>query len=155
MATIKEYKLDIFNCLSQIDKKNIHFYDNLSIDQKKGFIQLIIMRWLYGTPYDLQVILLNQFVNPYIFSLSKHPGLIYKLMTVTAVKPTRHTWKPKPTNLNFPLSLTVIANYFEISKRTAKLHLPLLCSDDILNMGLDLGMQSEEIKKLKLELKNI
>lgn len=152
----KEYKLDIFDCLLQIDKKNIHFYDNLPADKQKAFMHVVIMRWLYGSPHDLQTILLNRTVNPFIFTLGKHPSLLYKLMTTTAVQiKTTYRWKPKPRDLALPISLNIVAKFYEISKREARLHLSNFSAEDILNMGEDIGMQIEEIKKLKLELKKI
>lgn len=153
---IQEYKLDIFNCLSQINKKNIHFYDNLPEENKKGFLPLIVMRWLYRSPHELQVILLNQIVNPYIFSLGKHPRLIYKLMTTTAVQAnTNYIWKSKKQEINLPMTLGIIAKFYNISKREAKLHLDSFTSEDIFSMGEDIGMQIEDLKKLKQELKKI
>jgi len=152
----KEYKLDIFECLSQISKKNIHYYDNLSDEQKKGFLSLIISRWVYGTPHELQILLLNQVVNPYLFSLNKHPSLIYKLLTTTSVRPnTVYRWKAKQQDIKFPLSINVISKYYGISKREAILHLPNYTAPDILTMCADIGLQTDELKNLKIELKKL
>lgn len=152
----KEYKLDIFECLSQISKKNIHFYDNLTDEQKKGFLSLIISRWIYGSPHELQILLLNHAINPYIFALNKHPRLIYKLFTTTSVRPnTVYRWKSKHQDIKYPLSINIISKYYGISKRESILHLPNYTAADILNMSNDIGLQPDELKNLKLELKKM
>jgi hypothetical protein len=151
----KEYKLDIFELLNQIDKKNILFYSNLKEDEKKGFLPTITLRWLYGTTHELQILLLNHLVNPYIFNLSKHPNLIYKLFTTTAIKSTRYKWKPKLKDTKFPLSYNIISKYFEISIREAKMHFSNFTSNDIILMAKDIGIQNDDIKKIKQELKNV
>ena len=152
-----EYKLNIFDVLSQIDKKNIHFYENLPDDKKKAFSPFLAFRWLYGTPHDLQVVLLNQCLNPsYLTHCCKHPDLVYKLFTVTSVKAkTAYKWRPKNQETGFPLALDTIAKYYDISKRIAKLHLPTFSAEDIMNMGDYIGLQGDEMKKLKTELKKL
>ena len=149
------HKLDVFECLRQIDAKNIEFYDKLPTTSQKGFYPVVVTRWVYGSPHNLQIMLLNEAVNPYMFVLGKHPGLLFKLLTTTTVAKTKYKWKAKHQETSRPVSIKIIADYYNISKREAKLHLNNFTVDDLTEMCNDMGYQIEEIKKLKLEFKKL
>lgn len=149
-----ERKLDIFHTLSEIDKKNIEFYSTLSQEEQKGFFPIVVIRWLSGTSSKLQVMLINELVNPFVFSLYKHPNLIYKLMTVcTNKKHQKYDWikklSPKTTH---PLTTKSIQEYFHYNSRDANEAINILESEDIISMAEEMGWQDEDVNKMRKEL---
>lgn len=147
-------KLDIFEVLKHIDKRDISFYDNLSDDQKKQFVPLLTMRWLSsGSPQA--TVLSNGVLNPLVFKLYRHPGFMYKLMVaISDGKSKRHTWvKKKSKDKASPTVIATIAAYYQCSKKDALRYKNRLSEDDILEMADELGYDKDQIKKLKSELK--
>lgn len=152
MAT---YKLDIFDTLAKIDnKKTGNLYSKLSDDEKKGFAPLIVMRWMSGTSDEKQVVLLNELVNPYIFSLGKHPELLMQLMQVASSKvPRRYQWigvKSKKKNTE---ARKVVGMYFDMSEREVNLINPFPSEEEVMSMAEFLGLEKEDVKKLQAEYK--
>jgi hypothetical protein len=152
MAT---YKLDIFDLLGKINSvKSGDIYSKLSDDEKKGFAPLIVMRWLSGTSDERQIILLNEFVNKYVFTLGKHPHLLMQLMQVASSKTSkRYQWIGVKSNKKNNNSRKVVQEYFEMSAREVNLMNPFPCEAEIMQMADELGWQADEIKLLKQEYK--
>jgi hypothetical protein len=149
-----EHKLEIFRVLGELDKKNIKFFDSLSEEEKKAFQPLVVSRWLSGTSNKQQLFLLNEIVNPYIFSLAKHKPLLYKLMTIcTAGSLQRYVWnKQLSKGSTHPFTTKTIQQYFGYNSRDAEKVIPLLLIDDISTMAEDMGWQDEDLNKLRKEL---
>lgn len=147
-------RLDVFQTLNAIDKKDTDYYNNLTPELKKGFAPVVVNRWLSGTYSKQQVFLLNEIVNPYVFSLYKHPDLLYHLMTIcTTGKPQRYSWnKTKPSNTNNPICVKIIEEYFKYNTEDATNAVQLLHPHDIILMAEELGWQSTEINKARKEL---
>jgi len=148
-------KLDIFQTLENINKKNVEFYDELTDEEKKGFQPLVIMRWMTGTTDAKQIIFVNELLNPFVFPFYSHPKLLYDLMTIASSgKSRRYKWQAKgKKQSSFPLTLTVIQQYYQYSKSDALDVLPLISNDDIIVMAESQGLQKEELTKIKAELK--
>jgi len=151
-----ERKLDIFRVLGHINKKDKHFYGSLTDEEQKGFAPLVVQRWLSGTNDPAQIIFLNELVNPFVFNIQKHKELIYQLMTICTdghfSKYSYPKQKPKKSSL-MPTTLKVIKQYFTYSSTDAYEALSLLSDTDILTYADELGMQKEDITKIKRELK--
>lgn len=149
------YKLDIFDTLSKIDnKKTGNLYAKLSEDERKGFAPLIVMRWMSGTSDERQIMLLNEFVNPYVFPLVKHPELLMQLLQVSSSKMSRrYSWLGVKSKKKKAEAWRVVAEYFDLSDRGVALIKPFPSDEEILSMADDLGLQKDEIKKLEKELK--
>lgn len=147
-------KLVIFDVLKEIDKKNVDFYDGLSEEHKKQFAPLLTMRWL-SSGTKLQTQLQNSILNPMVFRLHRHPGLLYKLMVaISDGKSKRYTWiKKKSKDKSAPTVVAVISSYYQCSKKDALRYKKQLSEDDILEMADELGYDKEQVKKLKIELK--
>lgn len=148
------YKLDIFDTLKQIDKKDITFYDNLPDEAKKGFAPIVITRWFSsGSPYQLE--LTSTILNPMVFRLYKHPGLMYKLMVASSDgKSKRYSWiKKKSKDKSSPMTVSAISEYYVCSKFDALRYKQRLTQDDVLEMAEDLGYDKDQIKKIKAEFK--
>lgn len=149
-----DYKLDIFKLLGRIDKKSSDdIYSTLSDDEKSGFFPLIIQRWMSGTQDERQIVLLNSFANPYIFSLSNHPQLLMKLFQICSSKiPKRYSWLAVKSKKKNGGILKIISEYYEMSLFEVKKLTVLPSNKEILQMAEELGYDKDEIKKLNKEL---
>ena len=154
MAKERTFKLDIFSLLGSIDNsRSGDIYTNLSDDEKKGFAPLVVMRWMTGTSDERQIMLLNEFINPYIFPLAKHPHLLMQSLQVASSKrPKRYTWMGIKGGKKSTLANKVIAEYFDYSMREVNLLSPRPSDAEILQMAEELGWQKDEVTKLKKEL---
>jgi hypothetical protein len=147
------YKLDIFDLLGKLNSsKSGDIYSKLSDDEKKGFAPLVVMRWMSGTSDERQIMLLNEFVNPYVFSLGKHPHLLMQLLQVASSKTSkRYQWlgiKSKKKNVE---ALRAVQEYYGMSAREVKTLNPFPTEAEVLQMAEELGWQKDEITKLKKE----
>ncbi len=92
-------KLSIQNEMSQFDRKNRQFYDELTDEEKKKFSNYLMIRWgsaVQGSP-DLQefyLVATNERLNKHFFAINKHPKLQW--LCATTVSPGmgahRHQW---------------------------------------------------------------
>jgi hypothetical protein len=150
----KCFSLDIFKLLNDIDNpKSGDLYTTMSDDERKGFAPLVVMRWMSGTSDERQIILLNEFVNPYVFSLGKHPHLLMQLLQTASSKTSkRYVWLGIKSKKKLVEAYRVIQEYFELSTREAKTYsLPPV--EELIKMAEELGWQKDEIAKLQKELK--
>ena len=152
----KNFKLDIFSVLNSLNKGDKDVWTKLSEEEKKGFSAFIIARWMSGTSDPLTILLLNEFVNPYIFSLDKHPELLAKLLACcgNGQNNRRFSWVKDSSSKKKvgSMTLNVIKEYHCYSSREARECLSLFSKEDLLEMAESLGWQNDEIKKLKKEL---
>jgi hypothetical protein len=154
MAT--NYKLDIFDLLNKLNSaKSRDIYAQLSEDERKGFAPLVVMRWMSGTSDERQIMLLNEFVNPAVFSLGKHPHLLMQLLQAASSKtPKRYAWlsvKSKKKNVE---AMKVVGEYFGMSSREVRLLDPFPTKEEVLKMADEIGWQKDDIKKLEKEYKD-
>lgn len=150
------YKLDIFKLIDRLQRKDINFFSSLSEEEKKGFQPVVVQRWISGTNNSNQIIAINEFLNRYVFSLSKHPELLYYLMTVPFTGKHKRACKwiaSKKISSSFPISEDVIRQTYGYNSKDALESMKLLSNEDILEMAEVLGFQSEQISKLKTEIK--
>ena len=92
-------KLSIANEMTQFDRKNRKFYDELTDEERKKFSNYLMIRWgsaVQGSR-DLQefyVIATNQRLNRHFFAVNRHPRLQW--LCATTVSPElgtqRHVW---------------------------------------------------------------
>lgn len=147
-------KIDIFEVMKSVDARDINFYENIPADQRSSLAPVVMMRWLSADNAQ-SVHLMNYVLNPVIFPLYKHPGLLAKLMVACSDgKSKRHNWiKKKGKDKSAPTSDKVISEYYHCSRRESSRYRKLLQKEDILEMAEDLGYDSEGMKKIKAELK--
>lgn len=148
-------KLDLFKYLGSLNKKDRDAYEKLSEEEQKQVAPVLILRWLSGTNDELQIQLLNEFLNPYVFPLYKHKELLSKLSVVsTSGSNPRVTWiksQSKKTSKT-PLALEVVKDYFGYSTEHAVDAMKLLEARSIVAYAEQLGRQPDEIKKIQKEL---
>ena len=92
-------KLSIANEMTQFDRKNREFYNELSDEERRKFSNYLMIRWgsaVQGSR-DLQefyVIATNQRLNKKFFDINRHPRLQW--LCATTVSPglgtQRHVW---------------------------------------------------------------
>jgi hypothetical protein len=151
------YKLDIFDLLGKLNSSKAgDIYEKLSDDEKKGFAPLVVMRWMSGTSDERQIMLLNEFANPSIFTLGKHPHLLMLLLQASSSKTSkRYQWlgiKSKKKNVE---AMKVVQEYYEMSAREVKLLNPFPPEAEVLKMAEELGWQKDDMTKLTKEYKNV
>lgn len=151
-----ERRLDLFKTLGALDSRSQEYYAGLTDEEKKEIQPFLLLRWMSGTPLAVQIYLLNEYVNPYAFSLTKHKQLLWQLLTIASYgKPQRYTWNKLPSKRETgkPNTIRVIREYHGYSMSEAVDALPLLKRDDILSMAEDLGWQADDVTKVRRELK--
>lgn len=85
--------------MAQFDRKNRHFYDSLTDEERKKFSNYLMIRWGSSVqgPSELQefyVIATNERLNKHFFAVNRHPRLQW--LMATSVSPglgsQRHQW---------------------------------------------------------------
>ena len=147
-------KLELADILNALDKKNVDFYKNLTTEQQKQIQPFVLMRFLTGTYNKGQIILVNELVNPYSFSLYTHKDLLWKLLTIcTTGKSQRYAWNKTLSNKSAkPVITQVVQEYFQYNRKDAEQVVSLLSPDDIIQMAEELGWQDDETNKIRKEL---
>jgi hypothetical protein len=150
----KEFALDIFHLLGQVDKKDALFFSKLTDEQKKGYAPLVAMRWMSGTTDEQQIVMLNELVNRYVFQIGDHKELLYKLQCAASSGISRrYSWMGVKSGAKKNKGLDVVMQYYTYTEREAEGVMPLLSKDDIYAMAEDLGFQKDELSKLRKDLK--
>lgn len=145
---------DLFDALATLSSGDLQWYDNLSSEDKKAASPFVLCRWLTGTSDQAQLIRLNTFVNPYVFSLGHEKALLFKLMAAACTgKSRRYNWLKAPgTKSATKLRLEVIEHYYDVTPREASLYAANISGEDIMEMAEGLGWDTDELKKLKKEV---
>lgn len=149
-------KLDIFRVLAALDDKDVSFHSNLTEAEQKAFQPFLVMRWMSGTSDARQVYFINEFVNPYAFSLPSHKGLLWQLLTLSnSGKKRRYVWNklPSSSTSSKPVSTKIVAEYYKYSMKDAAAALAILSHADIVDIATEMGVQPDELSKIKKEYK--
>ena len=92
-------KLSIQNEMSEFDRKNRKFYDELTDEERKKFSNYLMIRWgssVQGSQalQEFYVISSNERLNKHFFAINRHPKLQW--LCATSVSPGlgthRHQW---------------------------------------------------------------
>jgi len=92
-------KLSIVNEMTQFDRKNRRFYDELTDEEKKKFSNYLMIRWgsaVQGSSelQEFYLIATNERLNKHFFAINRHPKLQW--LCATTVSPNmgthRHQW---------------------------------------------------------------
>lgn len=145
---------DLFDGLAKLSSGDMQWYDRLSEEDKKAASPFVIFRWMTGTTDQAQLVRLNTFVNPYIFSLGTEKALLFKLLAAAATGRTkRYTWLKAPTaKTSTKLSVEAIRQYYDVSVREALRYTSNISAENIILMAEELGWDKEELTKLKKEV---
>lgn len=150
-----DHKLDIFQVLDKLNRKDREYFTSLSEDDQKQIQPFVLMRWLTGGK-DVGVVMVNEVINPYAFDLTKHKQLLWYLLTVcTEGKAARVRWikgpSKKSTGMTNSVKVVMEATGYSMSHAVDAAH--VLHPADIIEMAEGLGWSSDEIAKVKKEQK--
>jgi len=147
---------DLFAFLGELNAGKLTAYENLSDDTKKAASPVVVGRWLTGTGDQAQIMRLNTFVNPYIFSLGSEKNLLFKLMAASCTGPKRNTWikAPGTGSKNSKLAIEAVMRVHDCSSREANHLLVQMSGDDVLQCAEQAGFEKADITKLKAEYKD-
>lgn len=141
--------LDIFDLLGRLDSsKGIV----LTEEQWKEFAPYVVQRWKSGTGDPLQVVLLNEVVNPYVFSLPTHKPMLLSLLQSTTTGPKRYGWLGLKGAEKFPNKRKVLQEYYGYSNREISSLTVWPSDDEVMEMAQSLGWQKDDVAALKKEL---
>jgi hypothetical protein len=141
------FKLDIFKVLNEISNGNVDYLDSLPEEQAKQFSAYLTMLWIRGatTDSDAHIVLTNELVNPYVFSLSKHPKLLYKLLCTANGFGGKQFYRFNKKNKSISSeSIEIIKQKYGYSNREAMGVLPLFTEEDIMEIAQDIGYNIEK-----------
>ena len=149
-------KLDIFRVLGAADRKDTKFFDDLTQEERKDLQTFLVTRWMSGTSDAQQVYLINEFLNPYVFSLTSHKKLLWQLLTVcNSGAPRRYSWNKLPSKRETgkPNSVKCVMEYFGYSSAHAVDAMQVLSRDQIIEFAEIMGWPAEDIAKIRREIK--
>lgn len=115
---------------------------------------LLLQRWMTGTPDARQVFLINEVVNPFVFSLFRHKQLLWQLLTVASSgKSQKYTWLSQKSEAgkNKPTATNIVREYYKFSSKHARDAVKLLSYEQAVELAQELGYQPDVIAKLKKE----
>lgn len=144
---------DLFHFLGQLSKRDLQAFEKLTPEGQKAAHPFVIMRWLSGTKDRAQIVRLNTFANPYMFSLGNEKPLLFKLLAASCTgKQGRYQWSKGPGSSGTKLAVEAIKAKYDCNAREANGYLELLEPADIMGYAEDAGWEKDQIAKLKKEL---
>lgn len=148
----KKYKLDIKEILQALDTCDKEFYSRLSSEEKKSFQPWTVMRFASSsTKYsEHHILMINAFVNDHFSSLSKHPELLWKLLTICGVGTKQfHPWISPPRKRGKNKIQELLHTRYPTHKQSDLEALELLLTiEDIEEIALEMGHSDKEIKEI-------
>jgi hypothetical protein len=159
----RSYKLDIMTVLEAADKGVKEFYTNLTEEEQKAFSPRVLIRWLStvsdkSAHKEYAILATNDLVNLGMWSLSKHPELIWLLMTVAGTgKKQYHQWIPmsKGTSSTPKLDQLITQVWPHTNGQEQQMLKNLRSSLEWQELAKDLGWDDKQIKDLVNDLKKI
>lgn len=166
MATKKKYKLDLFRkLLPALDRRDFKLYKNLSEEEKKGFADIVALRYMSCTETENkyiieELIILSNGANKHLWNpaLSKHPELKYLILaTIGLGGEIKHAYIKAPAGKKRNIKVfQVLRNFYPTaSMDELQLFLDMNDVDALIEVAEMLGMQKDEIKEYKKEVKKV
>ena len=149
-------KLSINNEMTQFDRKNREFYDELTDEERKKFSTYLMLRYgasVEGTA-DLQEWYLrvtNERMNINFFDLGKHPKLQWLLATTVSpgMGTQRHYWQgaKKKEGSNSKAVKFVTQLYPHMKQDEAELLADINTTKELKELAKQMGWTDPDIKK--------
>ena len=149
-------KLSINNEMTQFDRKNRKFYDDLTDEERKKFSTYLMLRYgasVEGTA-DLQEWYLrvtNERMNINFFDLGKHPKLQWLLATTVSpgMGTQRHYWQgaKKKEGSNSKAVKFVTQLYPHMKQDEAELLADINTTKELKELAKQMGWADSDIKK--------
>lgn len=149
-------KLNIGYEMTQLDRKNRDFYDDLTDEERKKFSTYLMVRWSSSVQADgdiqaYYVMSCNENLNTNFFDLSQHPKLQW--LCATTVSPGigtfRHQWisPKKKEGSDAKTSKVLRALYPELKEDEIDVLRRINTKDDIKQLAREHGWPDDRIKK--------
>lgn len=158
-------KLALNEVLSNLDKKNLKYYDNLSEEQQKEFQPFVLLRFMSSSDNSAleakySLISVNEFANQYLWELPKEKELHAKLLAASGLGfKQNHSWiaaKSKTTDIvkDFIKSVAKM-NGQHPNKLELDIHMKNLTYDILVDLLDEYGIQKDEAKKITTQYKKL
>ena len=155
-TTHKKHKIDLFEVLNNISLNNLEYIDKFSDEELKALSMYVVQLWIKGatTNKEVHFLLTNEYVNPYVFELAKHPKLLYKLFCASNGYGEKEYFKfNKKKEISNKKSIELISIAYDMSFNDAKNSVELFNIDDIEELCELSGLDKDETKKVLEEWK--
>lgn len=150
-------KLDLFGSFRKLNSLDFDFWDKLSAEEQKQASPYVFTMWMQNSKNDGQVLYLNEFVNPHLFTTLKgKEDISFILLALSSRgKQNQYSWVKRPSNKEKGAKADgvkkVLKEYFEESDRNIGYYLDRLTSEEFVKICHHFGLQDDEVKKLKKE----
>ena len=150
-------KLDIFGAFRRLNSLDFDFWDKLTDEEKKQASPYVFTMWMQNSDNDGQVLYLNEFVNPHLFTTLKGKEDVAFIMLALSSRgrQNRYSWVKRPSNKEKGAKAdavkAILKEYFEESERNIGYYLERLTAEEFVKICHEVGIQDDEVKKLKKE----
>jgi hypothetical protein len=154
---MSEKKVDIFESFRKLNSLDFDFWDNLTPEERKQVSPYVFLMWMHNSPNDGQVLYLNEFVNPFVFTTLKDmDDIAFILLALSSRgKQQRYSWVKRPTRKEKGSKAdgvkAILAEYFDETERNLGYYFENLTVEEFLEICEEVGIQDDEKKKLKKE----
>jgi hypothetical protein len=149
-------KLNIGYEMTQLDRKNRDFYDDLTDEERKKFSTYLMVRWSSSVQADgdiqaYYVMSCNENLNTNFFDISQHPKLQW--LCATTVSPGigtfRHQWisPKKKEGSDAKISKALRALFPDLKEDEIDVLRRINTKDDIKQLAREHGWTDDRIKK--------
>ena len=145
-------KLSIFDQIKIIKNGSISFYKQSDEAIKKQISPFMLNRWLSCSDSPLDIILVNETINSFLFPLHKHPDLLYKLLCASVDdSKSKCNWIKKKSKKTSSASVKIVCEYFQCNTHSAELYIKSIKLDSLIEMAESLGYDKNIIDAIKKE----
>jgi len=157
-----KYKLNMFDALRAMDKKDRDFWDNLNEQEKKGFAPYVMVRWASTVNHSMTEMdewwlkATNQRFNISMLDLmsgvSKHPKLVWLMATTCSpgMGAQKHEWigYKKKDKVKVGVRKFLTAQFPTLSDEEIALLMTTITNKEIKQYATDLGYNDKDIKTI-------
>jgi hypothetical protein len=125
---------ELFSFFDAMNSGKFSYVDDMSDAEVKQLSPFVLLMWVAGATSnnDIHTIVTNSFVNPYVFSLSKHPRLLLKLFISANSDIDNARYKfVKSGASERSTAIKNAAHYYGLTYQQAKDIMPLLSDEDL------------------------
>ena len=159
-----KYKLNMFDALRAMDKKDRDFYDRLNEQEKKGFAPFVMVRWASSVNHSMAEMdewwlkATNQRFNINLLFLNsqmtKHPKLQWLMATTCSpgMGAMKHQWigykKKTGKAVNNRIKNFLIGQYPTLSDEEILLLMTTITNKEIKQYATELGYNDKDIRSI-------
>jgi hypothetical protein len=116
-----------------MNAEDYDYVDDLTDEEVKGLSAYVMMMWILGSSEEREarVILTNDQVNQYIFTLAKHPRLLLKLLVSSnGLGDCRYKFT-KTEGVSGQSDAQLVAKHYNVTEKDAKDYLKVIPKKDL------------------------